>query len=458
MHLAGVRQHVLDARGDRLLLQIADRTVRIQPEQHAVLREVVVRRVRELPDRQVRIEVAAEDLIVFLPEAAAHREPHLRAVAVPDRPHGFHDLGRQVHVELRDDRHRQAEHDVVGLHLRAAAARRVHVDHLHARVVLVHRLHVGVEGDAGRLDGVLECLHELVHAADRLEHRPGRRPLGGGNRVDAPGEVPSDDLGERIRLAGAADGERLVRVIGGIQIPGLHEKVDEVLLVLRRHGEIELVLIDRLHEQLVDVAGEIGLHLAPADALLRERPGGLTLVIAVVALGVVGERLDAHAQIAAVVQDAGVHVGNAPGPHVHVETIVERAHLLLATGAELGVRCTAAHRPVQSPDAVARLEDPEIVSQPAELVPQHEARDAGAEDQHLAPFRPAGERRPRAGLPGHQIPRLQGGHDQRGSADHAETFEKRASRQLALHAGILRDNGSRYRRRRVAGLRAGLRA
>ena len=88
MHLGRVRQHVLDARLDRLVADNA--VVGVQAEQHTLVREVAVRGIRELAERQVRVEMAAENLIVFLPEAPLHREPHLRAVAVrrgSDRRH-----------------------------------------------------------------------------------------------------------------------------------------------------------------------------------------------------------------------------------------------------------------------------------------------------------------------------------------------------------------------------------
>ena len=53
MDLARVRQHVLDARLDRLVEQVADRDVRIETQEHALAREKIVRRVGELAERQI---------------------------------------------------------------------------------------------------------------------------------------------------------------------------------------------------------------------------------------------------------------------------------------------------------------------------------------------------------------------------------------------------------------------
>src|SRR5258705_13940275 len=100
--------------------------------------------------------------------------------------------------------------------------------------------------------------------------------------------------------------------------------------------------------------------------------------------------------------------------------------------------CAAAHGPGQSADAVAGLEDAEVVAQFGELVPDDETGYAGTEDEHLGAARPSGECWTNAGLPGHQIQRRHRGHDERGTADDAELFEEPASGQDRKRTSLCR--------------------
>src|SRR4029077_4909245 len=57
MHLAGLREHVLDAFLDRLVDEARHLGVAVEAKEHALVAEVAPRRVREVADRQVRVEV-----------------------------------------------------------------------------------------------------------------------------------------------------------------------------------------------------------------------------------------------------------------------------------------------------------------------------------------------------------------------------------------------------------------
>ena len=170
MHLAGVGQHVLDAVLDRHVDEARHLAVAIEAEQHALVAEVAPRRIREVAERQVRVEVTAEDLVVLLPEPPLHLQPHLRARAVRRGLHRRHRLRRQVDVEAAQDRQRQARHAVVGRDFRHRAGLGVLVGHLHAVGRLANRDDLGAERDLVA-ELPLKAFRELVHAADRLEHR-----------------------------------------------------------------------------------------------------------------------------------------------------------------------------------------------------------------------------------------------------------------------------------------------
>src|SRR5438094_10593902 len=94
--------------------------------------------------------MSAEDLIVVFPETALHRQTHLRAVAIGNSLDRFRHLWRDVNVHASQDRQRYADDDVIRADLGFLVALRVKVDDLYARVALVDRLHVGVEGDPVR--------------------------------------------------------------------------------------------------------------------------------------------------------------------------------------------------------------------------------------------------------------------------------------------------------------------
>ena len=181
-----------------------------------------------------------------------------------------------------------------------------------------------------------------------------------------------------------------MRVVG-IEVALADQIVDEALLIFRRQRQIELVLIDRLDQQLVDRADEVGLDLAQADLLVRQRAGGVALEVEVVGVGFVEEDLHRNAELAAVVQHAVVRVRNAPRADVDVLAFVERADLALA--AELRCARALAHRPLQAADALARFEHLVVVAKLAEFVADDQAGHAAAENEDLGLRRLAAQAR-----------------------------------------------------------------
>src|SRR6185295_4770219 len=127
----------------------------------------------------------------------------------------------------------------------------------------------------------------------------------------------------------------------------------------------------------------------------------------------VDEDLQRDAQLLAVVEDPGVRVRNAPRADVEMLSVVERAHLTFTLWTNLGVLAAASDRPRESADAVARLENADVVSELGELVRGHQPGDAGADDDDPGVAWPARELWTFAGLAGHQIPRRHRRHDER---------------------------------------------
>ena len=61
MHFTGVREHVLHAILDWTLVQVGHAAVAVKAQEHAFAGQEVVRRIRELAERQIRVEMAAKD-------------------------------------------------------------------------------------------------------------------------------------------------------------------------------------------------------------------------------------------------------------------------------------------------------------------------------------------------------------------------------------------------------------
>ena len=162
-------------------------------------------------------------------------------------------------------------------------------------------------------------------------------------------------------ISRTADVVPFVRVAGLVEIPLDDQEVDETLLVFLRQRQIEFALIDRLGQQLAGVADHVGLHFAQADALACQRSDALALVVEVRGLGFVDEDLKRDVELLAVLEDAGVEVGDAPRSRVEVHAFVEGADLALA--ADFRVFRALAHGPRDATDPFARFEHAHVVSE-----------------------------------------------------------------------------------------------
>ncbi len=372
--------------------------------------------------------MAAEDLVVLLPEPPLHLQPDLRTRAVWRRLRRRHRLRRQVDVECAQDRQRQARHAVIGRDFRHRTSLQILVGDLHAVGRLVDRDNLDAVRDLVP-ELAREPFRELIHAADRLEHR---RHAGAIHHGSNPvGEAGLQERLEVVRVAGSASRVLLVCVIRGVEVALADEEGDEALLVRGRQRHVERVLVDGFRHQLAGVAHHVGLHLTQPDLLRGQWSEVVALVVEVRRLVLVDEDLDGHAELLAVAEDAGVPVREAPRTAVVIETLVEVADLRFAAGSDLGVRRSAPQRPVHAAYAITRLENADVVSQLAELVAHRHPRNARAQDDHFRPVRSAREHGTRSRLRRHQLPRPHRAHDERRPADQAELFQERATGESA---------------------------
>ncbi len=113
-------------------------------------------------------------------------------------------------------------------------------------------------------------------------------------RSNGPNPVPESGLEERAQLVGIARTaifKSLVAPVVRIEVTLRHKEAHKARLVLGGHREIQSVLIDGLHEQLVHLTHDIGFDLPQAHTLLRERACSGAFVIEVGAVRFVDEDL-----------------------------------------------------------------------------------------------------------------------------------------------------------------------
>ena len=135
--------------------------------------------------------------------------------------------------------------------------------------------------------------------------------------------------------------DRLAAVEQILAQPALDAEIfDEFLAVLARERRVELVLMHGLRDEFRGVATPVGVDLAPVH--LRK-----TVAVEVGGLVDVRERLQLHAEFAAVVERRVMVARDAYRARVEILPFVERAHLLLA--ASLRLRRAAAHAPAAPP-------------------------------------------------------------------------------------------------------------
>ena len=243
------------------------------------------------------------------------------------------------------------------------------------------------------------------------------------------------DDAERLAVTGARRagvGER-IRSTAGPQVAERREQAQELVAVALVELPVERLRVDRLGQQLGDVAARVVRHVTVGLGGAPERPVGLVEV-----RGRLHDvRLQRDAELPAVVQDPAMVVGQASGAHVDVQALVDRGSLM-GDAVLLGV--LGDERPAPGGEAAPagarlRLEDPALVARPAELVRRGEPSDAGAEDEHrLAGAGSAGElRRPGPGVGHSDEP--QRGHrlvQRGGTAGRADLLQEVAPRPVAL--------------------------
>ncbi len=199
-------------------------------------------------------------------------------------------------------------------------------------------------------------------------------------------------------------------MVGGIQEPRSDQKLNQALRVLGRQRGVYLALVHRFDEQLRRGSPQIGLDFPQAHTLAGQRPQRRIFVVEVIRVGRVHVELHPNAQLRAVAQQSLIGVRNAPRARIEVLPLVELAHLVLAL--DLGVLGSPADGPGEAPHAIASLENPTLITQLSQLVPDYQSRQPGAEHEDPRARWPALQHRSRARLSPHQAPRVHGGHHQ----------------------------------------------
>ena len=163
------------------------------------------------------------------------------------------------------------------------------------------------------------------------------------------------------------------------------QRLQQDPLVLLGDLLLERAFTGRLGQEFGDRALEIRLHRADTLRPAVERLGRMKQRIVVE----LNERLQRHAETAAVIEDRVVVVGNAPGPRIEIETVGESAGL--GGAAEFGVDVAAADRPVPAAGARVVFENLHLVARAPEFVSRRHSRQTCAEDEDRGAFRVAFE-------------------------------------------------------------------
>ena len=337
--------------------------------------------------------VAAVNVIVGFPEAPCHLQADLHRIAVRHR-RNRRLLGRgQVVGDLVQHPQRDGADAEVGLGLGHRAAGGVGIGDGDAGLVLVDVGDLGVEGDH-LVHLALERLADHAHAAHRLEH--------GGLHlmVHEEGHVLPHLAGDHITEGQQGGGNRraidaaarravVTAMLGRFQVGlVLHVRVQhapaaqgflQLVLVLGRQIRIQRLLVDRLAQQLSDIAFEIRRRLAVAHRLAAKGIG-------IVHHGVVvelDEGFQRHAKGLAVMQQGAVVIGNAPRAGIEVMALGKA--YFLGGAAQFGIGVAAIERPVTAASAVLIFQDADLVTRLVQLIGRHHAGKACAQHQHRSP-------------------------------------------------------------------------
>jgi hypothetical protein len=178
--------------------------------------------------------------------------------------------------------------------------------------------------------GGLEGVGDAIHASDRLVHEHGLVPVG--LELEVAAEPAGQQVGQPRRRDGRAELEPGAGlVVGGVavapaevaQLAGLGrehrtqaaQQLDQRFLVVGGQVGVERALVDRLGQQLGDVAEGVGFGVAVAHRLPGQSTAdGVGGLVVVPALGVgTGEHLDGDVELTAVVERRVV-LGMRAGP------------------------------------------------------------------------------------------------------------------------------------------------
>ena len=313
-----------------------------------------------------------------------------------------------------------------------------------AAVVLVHHRHAAVAlADSPRggeiqdlvLDPPRERGRQLVGSADDLQHAVLVVVIGmqieSGLRAQQLAEI--DRIGlfaleiararlDRVSATGRAAVLRLL-----IQRAGAAQVLDQLLLVVLHQRRVERLLRQRLAEELGNVAVQIGPRLAHADAT----PGQslALLLIQERAVAVVDERLDGHAQLAAILERQAMMMGDPHRTGVVVQPLVERTHLRRTI--------FLAHRaPADREDATARprarFEHLAAVAQLSQLVRNRQPREPRSDDHDTDSRHLASKLEPLFDGRGEEAESRHGLVRHRGAAGGRDALEESASGELPV--------------------------
>ncbi len=217
------------------------------------------------------------------------------------------------------------------------------------------------------------------------------------------------------RLGRAAIGEIL------LQRAELTHERQQLLLVVGAHRLLERALVDRLGQQLGQVAADIVAHLAHPHRLAAER----RLVVQQGVAVVVDDHLQRDAELLAIAEHGLVVVRQPRRADIEIEIVGTRPFHGLG-GVDLFDAFAAADRPIAPAGARSRLQDHALVTRLRELIGGRHSGDAGAQNDHAGPAPRAARQRWRARMrrrdhqQAHRRHGIVGGGDAAGLADEVD--------------------------------------
>ena len=259
---------------------LGDKRVIVGADQDALVAVEARRRIPDLSDIPFGPGNPAVDAGILFPEAPVGLPGELAGLDVERSANRRGRLLREVALDIAQDRQRNRADTVIGLGRRLRAARSIAIDDARPVAGAPDLRHLGAVGDAVA-DPALERGRDAVHAADRLKHRRLQVELVEFMHLPRPEVRIEQDrqVDRRARLAGLQAGARRRRVAGParaaidrvlVEIAETPEKDAEALFVARRERVVERGGVERLGQQLGDVAAKIVVQRARFDRLAVE--------------------------------------------------------------------------------------------------------------------------------------------------------------------------------------------